>query len=77
MPTDEEKTKFGIAIGKKVGNAVTRNKLKRQVRYIIDNNKTMFSKGFKSILMISKRCAEVEFSILSTSLISLIKEKVK
>lgn len=77
MPTDEEKTKFGIAIGKKVGNAVTRNKLKRQVRYIIDNNKNMFSKGFNYIIMIRKSCANVKFSILSTSLISLIKEKVK
>ena len=30
--------RFGIAVGKKIGNAVTRNKFKRQIRMIINNN---------------------------------------
>ena len=39
---EEEKIKFGIAISKKVGKAVIRNKLKRQTRAIIDNNRNLF-----------------------------------
>ena len=42
-PTDTTKksntTLFGITVSKKTGNAVVRNKLKRQVRSIIDENK--------------------------------------
>ena len=31
--------KFGISVGKKLGNAVTRNKYKRKIRSIIDENR--------------------------------------
>ena len=37
---------YGIAISKKVGKAHLRNKLKRQTRSIIDNNRNLFKKGF-------------------------------
>ena len=33
------KPKFGIAVGKALGDAVNRNLMKRRVRNIIDNNK--------------------------------------
>ena len=32
-------TRFGISVSKKLGNAVFRNKYKRQLRFIIDKNK--------------------------------------
>ena len=34
-----DNTLFGISIPKKIGNAVIRNKNKRQIKNIIDNNK--------------------------------------
>ena len=36
--------RFGVAVGKKVGNAVIRNRLKRQTRMIITTNKKIFIK---------------------------------
>ena len=39
---DVNKTLFGVAVSKKVGNAVIRNALKRRYRNIIDNNKLLF-----------------------------------
>lgn len=45
---------FGIAVGKKNGNAVTRNKIKRQVRCLIDANKKLFKNNYDYIIMIKK-----------------------
>lgn len=72
---DEEKVKFGLAISKKVGNAVVRNKLKRQVRTIIDNNKELFSNNHDYIIMIKVNCVEVSYQKLNEKMIELIKEK--
>ena len=49
-----EYPRFGIAVGKKIGNAVTRNKVKRQFRMLIDSNKNLFSNN-KDYIIIVKR----------------------
>lgn len=46
--------RFGIAVGKKIGNAVTRNKIKRQFRMLITTNKNLFSNN-KDYIIIVKR----------------------
>lgn len=66
--------RFGLAISKKVGNAVVRNKLKRQLRAIIDQNKDIFSKDSDYIIMIRKDCVNATFQELDKKLIELIKE---
>ena len=65
---------FGIAVGKKIGNAVTRNKLKRQIRTIIDNNKKFFNKNNDYIIMIKKNADNLKYNELNNELSSLIKE---
>lgn len=65
---------FGLAISKKVGNAVVRNKLKRQLRAIIDENKDIFSKSCDYIIMIKKDCVFTSYQILEQNLINLTKE---
>ncbi|NLL44344.1 MAG: ribonuclease P protein component [Mollicutes bacterium] len=50
--TTENIYRFGISIGKKVGKAVVRNRLKRQLKNIID--KKIYQKGFNCIIMIKK-----------------------
>ena len=42
---------FGIAVGTKIGNAVTRNKYKRILKSIVDENKNLFSKGNNYIIL--------------------------
>ena len=66
---------FGLAISKKVGNAVTRNKLKRQLRVMISQNKDIISKDCDYIIMIRKDCVTTSFNKLEKKLIELIKEK--
>lgn len=70
----ENHVRFGLAISKKVGNAVLRNKLKRKVRALIDLNKDIFPNEYDYIIMIRKDCEKLSFQELNLKLQELIKE---
>ncbi len=67
--------KFGLAVSKKCGNAVARNKLKRQLRSIIDNHKNLFKNGFDYIILTRKAIVEASYQEMEESIISLLKER--
>lgn len=46
--------RFGISVGKKNGNAVMRNKIKRQLRNIIDKYKKNYSNNEDYIIIVKK-----------------------
>jgi ribonuclease P protein component len=50
---DLDHARFGISVSKKHGNAVVRNKLKRQIRMMIDDT-FQFSKSCDYLIMIRK-----------------------
>ncbi len=70
-------SRFGIAVSKKLGNAVIRNKIKRRIRNIIDNNKFLFKKNKNYIIMIKRSVASFDYNILNEKLIELIKKEKK
>lgn len=72
---NELSPKFGIAVGKKVGNAVIRNKYKRKIRAIVDSNKLLFPKNYNYIIIVRKECLELSHQKLNDNLVELI-EKV-
>ena len=74
---DLNKYRFGISVGKKVCNAVNRNKLKRKVRNILDNHKNLYSNSKDYIIIVRKSCLLEEFSILEENLIYLLKKVEK
>ena len=51
--------KFGISVSKKLGNAVTRNKLKRQIKSIID--KKNYQKNFNCIIILKRGILEKNY----------------
>lgn len=65
---------FGIAVGKKVGNAVIRNKYKRQFRNMIDNNKKLFKNYQNYIIMIKREANNASFSELEKDFIETLKK---
>lgn len=68
----ESNSRFGIAVGTKLGNAVTRNKLKRQTREIIKEIKNKFQKDKDYIIMIRKECLNLNYLEKKENLVSLL-----
>ncbi len=69
-------SRFGIAVGKKLGNAVERNKLKRRMRMILTNQKKEFSKGYDYIIIMKEKSKTLNYEELNQMLLSLLsKEK--
>ena len=73
-PKNEKRCKFGIGVGKSLGNAVVRNKYKRIVRNIIDTNKFLFKNSYNYIIIIKKEALGVKYQELESSLKNLIRK---
>ena len=68
---EEEIYHFGLSVGKKVGNAVTRNKEKRRIKSILD--KFIFKKGFNCIIIVKREIVDKSFKEMEEDLIFAIK----
>ena len=67
LNNDKDHYRFGISVGKKVGNAVIRNKVKRQMRMIIDNYKKNYQSGMDYIIIIKSNFIEGSFLDIKNS----------
>ena len=63
---------FGIAISKKLGNAVTRNKQKRRMRELLTINKKIFSNNRDYIIIIRKAFINANYELLNKELNKLM-----
>lgn len=72
--------KFGISTGKKLGSAVNRNKIKRQIKSIIDQND--YQNNFNCIIIVGKGINERTFEerknnlLIALKNINIIKENI-
>ena len=73
MPKKEEKARVGISVKKKVGHAVVRNKVKRQVRMMIDDIYD-FEETFDSILIIKEGYLKNDYMMNKKVLMRLYKK---
>ena len=71
--------KFGLSVGKKIGNAVTRNKYKRRLKNIIDEKN--YQNNFNCIIIVGKGILSRSFDEMKENLfkafeiLKLTKEK--
>lgn len=63
--------KFGLSVGKKIGNAVTRNKVKRQIKSIID--KKDYQNNFNCIIIVGKGVNEKSYNEIEENLLTALK----
>ena len=65
--------KFGFSIGKKIGNAVTRNKLKRQLKNIVD--KKDYQNNFICIIMVRKSILNRTYQEIESELLEILEKQ--
>lgn len=68
------KNRYGISVPKKTGKAYLRNKIKRRLKNIIDNNEFNIQKPYDYVIIIRKRLIELNYQEMEKSFISLIKK---
>lgn len=70
--TNENIYHFGFSVGKKIGNAVTRNKVKRRIKNILDEK--TYQNGFNCIIIVKKAILEKSFGEMREDLFKLVKK---
>ena len=63
---------FGISVGTKIGKAVTRNKIRRQIKHILDQNN--YQKGFNCIIIVKKQVISISFLEMKKELFEILAE---
>lgn len=64
--------RFGISVGKKLGNAVNRNKYKRKIRAIIDNYKKLYVNNQDYIIILRGSAKDKDYQELNQDFLSLM-----
>lgn len=65
--------RFGICVSKKIGNAVTRNKIKRQIKDIIDKSCLHFFNN-DYIILVKQSIKDAKFVEIKDDIINLLKK---
>lgn len=71
---NNSKNLYGISVPTKTGNAVIRNKLKRQVKNIIDNNKNYIQSSYNYVIILRKNLLDLDYQSKEKELINLFKK---
>jgi ribonuclease P protein component len=75
LPSEKGYLEYGISVGKKIGNAVVRNKIKRKVRILINNLLEQYgNKSYQIIVIVRPQFLNRSFQVNQESLQRLIKK---
>lgn len=64
--------RYGVSVGKKLGNAVYRNRYKRKIRAIIDNYKKLYINNKDYIIILRGSTEEKNYQELNKDFLSLM-----
>lgn len=70
---DEAFNRFGIVASKKVGNAVKRNRAKRQIRAVISKNSNILNNGFDIIIIARASIKGMSFALIERDFLYIMK----
>lgn len=70
---NDKNSRYGITIPKKLGIAVLRNKTKRRIKNIIDNNKNSVQNSYDYVIIVKKGILELTYQEMEMELLKLMK----
>ena len=62
---------MGLAVGRKLGKAVKRNRLKRWIREIIRRHPAVIIDGFDIVVLVKPQATDADFSAVSLDFLDL------
>ena len=68
------RSRYGISVGTKLGNAVFRNKYKRRIRMLVNNNNSLYNKNNDYIILLRKNAVSIEFKYLENDFNQLVQK---
>ncbi len=68
---DKGTYRFGVAVPKKIGKAIVRNKLKRQIRCVLDSRND-YKRNFDYVIIARKKILLLKYSKIKNQLLHLI-----
>ena len=71
IPNDLDKSRFGFAVGKRVGHAVMRNKVRRRLREIV--RAQAIKPGWDAVLIARRDASTADYYKLKDALVLLLK----
>ena len=71
---ESNKVHYGITVPKKLGHAVTRNKIKRQIKNIIYQNEKTIQSNYNYVIIIKEPALKLDYEGLTINLIDLMKK---
>ena len=63
--------RVGVTVGKKLGHAVVRNRVRRRLREVYRLNEELFTPGWDIVVVARSRCISADFGKLTQAYLSL------
>lgn len=73
-PNHLQENRIGITVGKKLGKAVIRNRVRRRLREIYRLNEQKFCLGYDIVVVARNRAVDAEFQALQTAYLGTAKK---
>ena len=69
-----QKNRVGLTVGKKLGHAVVRNRVRRRLREVYRLNEDLFLSGWDIVVVARSRCVDASFQKITDAYLSLAKK---